>query len=617
MRKKTRKSTNFCMIFAAMISIGAILMFSFDLKAEPPSSFDLRDISGDSLVTRVKSQNGGTCWAFGAYGSVESNLLFTNLWTAAGDTGEPNLAEYHLDWWNGFNDFFNADDSPPSGGVEVHWGGNYHMTSAYLTRGEGAVRDIDGQSFNVPPDRFNPDYRYYYVRDIEWYTAGENLENINLIKEKVMSQGAIATCLAYDEQFMSGMYVHYQPPYDSTPLNHAVAIVGWDDAKVTQAPQPGAWLCKNSWGSSWGLEGYFWISYYDKYCCQQPDLGATSFYNVVPSDWDRFYYHDYHGWVNTMESVSEAFNAFTASEEGLLKAVNFATAGHDVDFVVRIFDRFEAGTLMDELSSASGHIDYKGFHTIDLETMVDLKAGDDFYIYLMLSQGGHAYDCTDRSPRAIVGGSYRGPVISAAEPGQSYYWMDTAWYDLYELDNSANYCIKGLATTFTIIDKKPPIGYVGEPYVYYFSAIGAVEPLYWTWLSGQLPYGCQFSGDTIGILTGTPTFASTFSVKVMMADSDSPPKLDTAVFMFEIREPPPLCGDVNGDRSVLIVDAVFMVNYIFLAGNAPDPVEAGDVNCDDKINLTDIIYLVNVIFHDGYAPCDPDGDGVQDCMIGY
>jgi C1A family cysteine protease len=432
-----------------------------------PSTYDLRNVNGTDYVSGVRDQGSyGTCWTHGIMASMESNLLMTGNWASQGESGEPNLAEAHLDWWNGFNDY-NNDDNPGGIGIPVHFGGDYRVGTSYLTRGEGAIREIDApyDELETPPARTDSSYHYYIPHDIEWYVAGADLSNIDTIKISLIEHGAIGTAIDYEGQFMGTGYNFYQPPSNPNPPNHAVTIVGWDDTHTTQAPQgPGAWIVKNSWGDWWGLDGYFWISYYDKCSCQHPEMGAVSYQGAhrIFTQNTTIYSLDYHGWRDTFTDSTEVFNAFTASSSGVLTSVTFYTTTDAVSYTVKVYRSFTGGQLQDEAASQTGTISYSGYHTIDLNTPVSLTEGSPFYLYLSLTNGGVAFDRTSDVP-VLLGGSSRTIVQSIAHPGESYYMNGGTWTDLYAYDFSdpswdgtANFCIKGITGTPTV-DIVPPV----------------------------------------------------------------------------------------------------------------------------------------------------------------
>jgi hypothetical protein len=273
--------------------------------------------------------------------------------------------------------------------------------------------------------------------DVEWYTAGDNLETIDTIKNIVMRNGVMATTYyASGSLYSSSTNSHYQAKTSSSDPNHSVAIIGWDDNKRTQASEDGAFLVKNSWGPD--RQAFFYISYYDKHCAQQPEMGAVSFYDVQPVPFHHVYYHDYHGWRDTKWDSKEGFCAFTAERDDFLVAVGFYTTADHEEWEVKVYRSFTNGELQDELASASGNIVHTGYHTRYLNKPVTLAENEDFYIYLKVKNGGLAYDRTSYIPvmlqtkEAVI-------VKSTASPEESYYKENDEWLDFFAYDDTSKW----------------------------------------------------------------------------------------------------------------------------------------------------------------------------------
>jgi hypothetical protein len=96
--------------------------------------------------------------------------------------------------------------------------------------------------------------------------------------------------------------------------------------------------------------------------------------------------------------------------------------------------------------------------------------------------------------------------------------------------------------------------------------------------------------DAIDIATGTS----------LDTDADGYP--DECLILF-------ICGDVNDDTKVDILDIVFLINYKYKDGEAPEPLRSGDVNShvlpDGKVDILDIVYLINYKYKDGPEPDCP------------
>ena len=148
-----------------------------------------------------------------------------------------------------------------------------------------------------------------------------------------------------------------------------------------------------------------------------------------------------------------------------------------------------------------------------------------------------------------------------------------------------------------------PNGFSGVHYNFQFTAIGGNLPYTWTFFGGDLPFGCTFNGGAAGTISGTPTFSATYLFSVMLQDGSAIPLSDTISVSITIVDPPFTCGDADNSDVVTISDAVYLINYIFSGGPAPNPIDSGDADCSGLVTISDAVYLINYIFSGGNAPC--------------
>ncbi len=71
---------------------------------------------------------------------------------------------------------------------------------------------------------------------------------------------------------------------------------------------------------------------------------------------------------------------------------------------------------------------------------------------------------------------------------------------------------------------------------------------------------------------------------------------------FGISQPAFTCGDCNGDGEIDVADTVFLMNYLFLSGSPPSPLEAGDADGSGEVDVGDVLFLINYLFIGGPAP---------------
>lgn len=386
-----------------------------------PSKYDLREKKRN---TPVKNQGSlGTCWASASVGALETSLLPEESLRFSVD---------HMTMRNSFQ-------------LTQNDGGEYTMGMAYLTAWQGPVYEADDPyGDGVSPKGLEAVKHVQEIQVIE----GKDFEKI---KEAIFKYGGVQTSIysaLRSSQSTSSFYNSANNAYcyiGTEKPNHDVMIIGWDDnySKDNFSVKPegdGAFICQNSWGTGFGDEGIFYISYYDT------NIGV---HNVVytgieeTDNYDSIYQSDLCGWVGQLgfnkESIYGA-NVFEAEKAQKLKAAGFYATGKDTEYEVYVVRNFTDESSFERKEKvASGKLDNAGYYTIPFSKNLPVKEGERFAIVVYLKTPDAVH------PMAI---EYKADATTSKvdlSDGEGYISTNGSVWENVEETQECNLCIKAYA----------------------------------------------------------------------------------------------------------------------------------------------------------------------------
>ena len=243
--------TSFHRVFLTFAVLAAVVLSL--PRAVCADSFDWRSVDGKNWLTPIRSQFGGTCWAFAGVGALESHYMLTRNDTSY----QPDVSEQQLVW----------ETNPDMGSTG---GGGGHEAFAYDVT-HGVVLETECRYQSSSPDvgisPYWPLATGWENRVIKGTTyAIQITSTTDNIKSALKLYGPMHVALAsgYD---LYGSVADLKANYRSETggVDHAVVAVAYYDDDT--CPTGGYWLIRNSWGYSntsmtdYRNNGYYIVPY--------------------------------------------------------------------------------------------------------------------------------------------------------------------------------------------------------------------------------------------------------------------------------------------------------------------------------------------------------------------
>ena len=338
-----------------------------------PGAFDWRDLG---KVTPVKNQRPcGTCWIFGTIAAIESRVMVVE--GTEYDFSEQNTLCCTDPSWVYLNDFFS--DRCSAGGWD--W-----LAIDVLAKKGTKLESCD--PYDASPistatcnDACTP------IKRITGYRLVTNSpDDIAAVKEAIYTYGPVSMAYCHDSSHMYPGNIYYWPDC-SVGANHLVCIVGWDDTIAhPDGGGYGAWIVKNSWGTDWGNDGYFYFCYGS---ANMQEVASYRYEDYNPNEmvyyWDEAGIVTATGWADS--SSAWMASVFTAQQSGNLTSVDFWTTSNNAQYELYVYD----GSFGTQLASQSGNCSEFGYYSIPLDGPIATTAGQQFTVAVKMTTPGYDY----------------------------------------------------------------------------------------------------------------------------------------------------------------------------------------------------------------------------------
>ena len=383
-----------------------------------PSSYNYRNVG---RINPIKNQGKmSTCWAFAAISAVETSIMPKEDYRLSVDNMVNN---------NGY-------------AVTMNDGGDYTRSIAYLTSWKGPVLDSDDEyGDGICNTEAKP---VKHVQEVQLIES----KNLEAIKKAVFLYGGVesslytsmsdtdATSIYYNNATNSYCYIGTLRP------NHDIVIVGWDDNYSKDnfsagLEGDGAFICMNSWGSDFGDDGLFYVSYYDS------NIGI---HNVVytgiedTDNYDNIYQSDICGWVGQLgyeEDNAYFSNVYEAKGDEMLEATGFYATGKNTSYEIYVVEDFIDESSFDNMVfQQSGVFGNAGYYTVNLKNPVQMQAGKKYAVVVKIKTPDSVHPiaieyCAGRATRKVI-----------LSDGEGYISLTGKSWEHVEESKSCNICLK-------------------------------------------------------------------------------------------------------------------------------------------------------------------------------